>query len=271
MRIDWPAELEELARTPPQAPRKLLTGAYAENPRSFWESAIPKTRLTPSNKSDEPLINGNKLGLKADDYYHNLLRKAPYCEHALARLARSFTTRYAWVRESVAADLVTVDEFLRPHGFRLEILSGYRHPELQRLIRQGTSELSNHADAHSLLADPSLYAPHATGGAIDVEVWSVSLGRRVNSKVTGLWGRFDLEERAVLSQAESDARAARRVVHNLLCTSFLLTEHQQFIPHPFEYWHYGRHERLATFFERAEGREHPAFYDEIRTIPGEDV
>jgi D-alanyl-D-alanine dipeptidase len=143
------------------------------------------------------------------------------------------------------------------------ILSGYRHPILQALIIRQTTKNYSKALADKMFANPDNYAPHTSGAAFDLEIWDEKNNRVLPTKVFGVIDLFTLEEKEDLTLTEREVRDNRRLIYNLLTTDILLNSANAFVAHPFEYWHYGRNERMSAFFA-ANG--HRIYYDVIRQI-----
>jgi len=165
-----------------------------------------------------------------------------------------------FLRESVIRDLVLLDTFLQVHGLRFLILSGYRHPELQGIIIREVTKIKGSLFANKMFANPEFYAPHATGAAFDLEIWNEENEEILPTKVIDGLDRYCLEGSKNLSSEQKIIRDNRRLIHNLLTSDFILSGDSSFVGHPFEYWHYGRHERLSSFFA-ANG--HPIYYDVV--------
>lgn len=250
--------VEELRRTPIPVQRNVVFGRYGADKTYFWRTVIPHIALdTTHSAAAEPLTSCNDAHLLTRDYYQGVkaLTATPTPDAYTAKIM---------VRRTINVDLARVDTFLQCEtGLRLMIMSGYRSPELQRAIRVTASAERGEDFTHRMFSDPDVYSPHATGGAFDIELWDEDAGALVPTKVPDRIDRHTLEEAVGLSAADAAARANRRIIYHVLASSVVLAEPDVFIAHPYEYWHYGRHERLSAFFAREEGREHPVYYAEI--------
>lgn len=234
---------------------------YARNKQGYfsdWVSRIPVDKDHPKFK--EPLFRCSDFGLMHENYY---VRGNGLKLLAITGKGSDFDDDI-YLRESILTDLTKVDEVLKQYGFRILVLSGYRHRELQKraikgVKKQGRSKAQKPVE--ELFTHPDIYSPHMTGGAVDVEIWEISQGTILPTKLpdrekTEL---FYLEDREILLPLEETVRDNRRLLHNILSTEAVLGK-DYFIPHPSEYWHFGRNERLAAFFA---ANNHLVFYDVI--------
>jgi len=155
-----------------------------------------------------------------------------------------------------------IDEKIKAFGLRLFILSGYRHADLQRAILKAAIRGKGDDFAKKMLANPNYYTPHATGAVFDIEIWSEKENSMLPTKTEKGFGRYVLEGLENLSSKEIIILENRRLIHNLLSTDYILRKDKLFIPHPFEYWHYGRNEKLSKFFNQ--DNDYPVFYDVIQ-------
>lgn len=212
---------------------------------------------TKNSLHDEELASCNKLGILAKNYYLSspLLTEIPE--------ARQYIQEAVLLRRSVLQRLLLVDNYLREYGLRLIILSGYRHPELQRLILERARVVAGDDVANKMFANAKYYAPHASGAAFDLELWDEQSQTILPTKTKRGIDRFCLEGQNDLTSDELVARDNRRILHHLLATDVLLGK-DAFIAHPFEYWHYGCYERLSSFFFCKHNYE--VYYDQIYHI-----
>jgi len=187
----------------------------------------------------EKLVDVKKNGLMGKNYYFD----SPILKSVFEE-AKQYV-QGIWLRKSVVEDLKTIDEALRSHGLRLFVLSGYRHPKLQRLIVEQMRKEKGDKFVENFFANPDIYAPHASGGVFDIEIWNTNNNCMLLTKILNVSGRYVLEELELI-------RDNRRLLHNLLTTNCVLESDKVFIPHPDEYWHYGRCERFSAFLSALE-------------------
>jgi D-alanyl-D-alanine dipeptidase len=235
--------------------------------RSLLREQLQQITIVGSEVSNECLVDIEQFGLIGQDYYYNLVRRKAIADPEIRRTALEATTPSIWLRESVARDLKLVDTALEPLGLRVYVLSGYRSPTLQRIIRELATVEQGSAFTERMLANPEIHLPHATGAAFDLELWDANAGSLLNTKIPEKFGRDYLESPTSLTPDEIAVRDNRRLIHNVLTTNAILPHGCEFIPHPFEYWHYSRHEKLATVFARLYGRVHAAHYSELDHPP----
>lgn len=252
--------IDELRKTPIPVLSAEARQSYLQNRSLVWESVIPNLPIEFTDpRSHEPLIDCESSGLCTRNYYTQtkLILSGSRCDSARSELNLR-------LRKTIVEDLVAIDSQVRECGLRLLLMSGYRHPRFQEEIIQAAIRERGRKFAKSMFADPSVYSPHATGGAFDLELWDVVLGRVLPTKVPGCINYYELEERSALSSLEEEARDNRRLLFHLLSCSVDASDGRQgFVAHPFEYWHFGRHERLSSYWTSLLGMSHPAYYDEI--------
>ncbi len=235
---------------------------YKENKNSGFRMArrIFVQKFHP--KCREGLISCSSLGIMSLNYYsEGRGRKIIHNSGRNKKNGLAFEDN-VFLRQSLAFDLKLIDYRLKPFGLRLFILSGYRDIRLQRLAIEGLSKQKRRKNARpvtELLSNPENYSPHTTGGAIDCEIWDEKKKKLLLTKLDDREkiDLFWLEDKKNLSQKEEEVKLNRRLLHNILVSEEILGQNH-FIHHPSEYWHYGRHERLASFFS---GGGHPAYYD----------
>jgi len=247
--------INELKETPIKPNPDFSIQDYLENKHYYHQQVIcclPVLKDNPWHK--ENLGYCADFGLLFRNYYFgaaNLTAEKAIKQHL---------SRQVCLRTSILRDLQLIDEQLKSTGLRFLILSGYRHPDLQRYILREAARQKGAEFANKMLANPDFYAPHATGAALDLEIWDEKNKMVLPTKINGSIGRLGLEEKSSQTLAEQEVRANRRLIHNLLTTDCLLPKERVFVGHPFEYWHYGRHERLSAFFA---GLTQPIYYDVV--------
>ncbi len=213
--------------------------------------------------SNEPLVNCNNYDLLNKNYYYNIAINNIIPSDKLKRLILKNTTSDVFLRRNIAIDLQIIDKVIKRHGLRLFILSGYRSAELQSIIRKVTITEKGKEFTEKMLADPDTHLPHATGAAFDIEIFDLKANKLLPTKISNHFERNYLEQKQCLTKKEIEVRDNRRLIHNLLATSIILPKDKIFVPHPYEYWHYSRNEKLSTVFSHMYGISHKAFYDEI--------
>ena len=239
-----------------------------ENWRESMRLGISHITIQERPISHEPLVRCAELGLMGHDYYHAMAQGRHTHDPALQREVQHHVTPQIWLRRSIAVDLHLVDSAIAPHGIRLFLLSGYRSPGLQRLARRLAILDHDQEFADRMLSDPDVYLPHATGAAFDIELWDVRAQCLLPTKIPTHCEREHLERTASLSVHEQAVKRNRRLIHNLLTTEAVLPAGRTFIPHPLEYWHYGRNEKLSTYLAGLRGVEHPSLYSELTSLCG---
>ncbi len=202
----------------------------------------------------EKLGDCQACGIRTKNYYYKQTELQQQVE------LRPYLHPQVFLRQSVLHSLIKVDRFLARYRLRLELLSGYRHPLLQRAVISLAEQQGKGRLAKKMLADPDHHLPHATGAAFDLEVWDHKHRKVLPTKVKQACNRSALEGRTDLSAEQEQIRDNRRLIHNLLTLPYVLSEVEVFVPHPFEYWHYGRGEKLSVFFSQQSG---PACYGQI--------
>jgi len=249
--------IKKIKGTPITRNKDFAYDDYMENKTYYLQKIVCNLPVEKSNNlSQEKMAKCSEYGLKFVNYYF----KSPLLSKTKAKI---YLNEDIWLRQSILIDLKTIDEELKKHSLRLLILSGYRHPVLQALIIRQVSKNYNQKLADKMFANPDNYAPHTSGAAFDLEIWDEKRHKVLPTKIFGIIDIFTLEEKVNLTLAEKEVRDNRRLIFNLLTQDIILKADKVFVAHPFEYWHYGRHERMSAFFA-ANG--HKVFYDVIRQI-----
>ncbi len=238
---------------------------YARNKKNGYRQVRLVSVDRNSVRYDEKLIDCSRAGLLNLNYYRDsesgkMVGNSGKYSAKKKSLAFSSTVS---LRLSLVDDLRKIDYALRPFRLRLFLLSGYRSEIAQKkAIAQISSQkrAANAKPVSELFSNPEIYSPHQTGGAIDAEIWDVKHNRMLKTKLADRERieLFYLENRRCLSLEETEVKENRRLLHNLLASEEILGKNH-FIHHPSEYWHYGRNERLASFF--AGSLNHPVYYD----------
>lgn len=246
--------IKELKKIPLANTLPLRPSDYPARKNYYFKEVISKIEVDKNHPLyPEKLDICSNFGLMSRNYYltSGFFGRIPE--------AHEYLNKEIFLRSSILQSLKKADEFLCEHNMRLLILSGYRHPRLQAMILEEASRKIGSEKASRLLSDPCVYSPHTTGAAFDLEVWDENKRGALLTKIEGIVDRMTLEKKRRFTLREREVRDNRRMVHNLLATEIILGS-EKFVPHPFEYWHYGRNERLSAFFSE---RNHPVFYDAL--------
>ena len=250
--------INELKNTPIMENQrfKSIIVDYEERKAYYQQHVVAQIKIDRNNSAcKEKLVDCHENGLMCKNYYYFSPVLSDFPE------AKKYLSKKVMLRKSVVSDLAAIDEKIKNYGLRLFVLSGYRHINLQEIILKAVSKLKGENFANKMLANPDHHAPHATGAAFDIEIWSEKDKKLLSTKFKKGFGRYDLEQLKTLTIEEKAVRESRRLIHNLLSTDCILNKKNVFIPHPVEYWHYGRNEKLSKFF--IQNDEYPVFYDTV--------
>lgn len=189
----------------------------------------------PITENHEPLVNAADYGLIAKDYYLNVLwDHANQKEHQL-ELDTSLLFPTAWVRQTVAQKLQKIDSLLRQHDLFVIINSAWRHPQVQDLANTLMSAEFGQKYLAKTLA-PATISPHMTGGAVDLELWSLQTSKPLSYSYPG----DQINAFVVEKSPSSPRRDIRRILFHL-CVQEGLTVH------PGEFWHFGFGDPLSAY------------------------
>lgn len=213
------------------------TTQVGENNDGVYRQQYP---LLPVQDNHEPLVNCLNFGLIGKDYYLNILwDQNNLKKESLLSLDTKHFYPFAWVRLSIAQKLQHLDAILRQHGLFLVINSGWRHPQVQELATKLMS--AYYGDDYLKIAlAPSSITPHSTGGAVDLELWSLQLNQPLSfSYPNDIINSFVLEQKSNLTETETIKRNIRRILFHLLSKNF--------VAHPGEFWHFGYGDPLSSY------------------------
>lgn len=195
----------------------------------------------------EQLVNCAEYGLVSKDYYINKFydglvnQDQTYLPLILERKLFPF----AWLRESVVKKLVRADQLLRQHGLFLVVNSGWRHPDTQKQAIDKAATTMGTKDTERLFA--KVISPHSTGGAVDVELWSLQdkvLGKSLSFSFAGdEYGFYNYETSNNLNENELIKRRVRRILYHVLTREGLTI-------HPGEFWHFGDGDPLSAYLSQ---------------------
>jgi D-alanyl-D-alanine dipeptidase len=198
-------------------------------------------------ENGEVLVPCEKYGLVSKDYYLNKLIDGDdsfnnqFSDHLLFP--------FAWVRKSVAGMLQQIDIMLREHGMFLVVNSGWRSPQVQAIAKQGYAKNNSKKLAESRFASTELdgktvIPPHSTGGAVDLELWSLQVNGPLSFSYPGdTIGIAKLENEPNLSEVDKAKRDIRRILFNLLVE-------QHFTVNPNEFWHFSLGDQMNAYLSR---------------------
>lgn len=203
----------------------------------------------------ESLVNVSDFGLSNEDYYFQKFSDEKEI------LARKLIAEKVFLRISHAKRLAVADKYFRERGLFVHIVSGWRHPELQKIIKEKYAEEFGQEKADRLFAsvDKKVPSPHSTGASFDIELRNVSTNRKIamdvyfnNEKIPSLYWTEELFGEGKLDSASVEAVKNRRILYHGLCTKGVIFEKSEdlFVAHPGEYWHYGDGDTLSSFLRR---------------------
>lgn len=228
---------------------------YWQNKAYYQQEYINLLKEEVNPLNNEPLVNVSDFGLTGENYYFKKRKELTKINPELSIL------REIYLRKSVATGLEKIDSFLKKNGLCLYLLSGYRSKDLQQAVLNHVSLKENSQDLKNMLASPDSHLPHATGAAFDVEIMNIKTQLIIPTKTKLGFDRGVLENKKDLSVSEKEVRDNRRLLHHLLTSNMILGSGEMFIPHPFEYWHYSRFEKLAAFFSGQDN--YPILYPHV--------
>jgi len=238
-----------------------------ENKKFYFREVVRKIEVNVHHELHrEPLFRARDFGLLEKSYYSKG-NGAKILENSKIK-AEQHLIDSIYLRVSILSDLEKVDQFLKIHSENklcLVLLSGYRPQDLQAACKDGVENQDrdeNAKPASELFSCPKVYAPHTTGGAFDVEIWSLDHSKILPTKFSNreeTRGSYFIETMNDLGPEDEEARKNRRLLHHLLASPLILGKNH-FVAHPSEYWHFGRNERLSAFLCLGI-KEHEVFYD----------
>jgi D-alanyl-D-alanine dipeptidase len=235
-----------------------MVGQRNEGP---FKRLYQELRVLPErDKKNNELVDVSRLGIVNRDYYfEKCIGVGNKCNKFSAE---GIIFPYILLRKSHAKRLLKADCYLRKIGLFLNIVSGWRHPKLQQMIKDDYAKKHGKEVANRLFAsiDKKVPPPHSTGAAFDAEVRYLESGNVLNTvvkykgeKVNSIyWGEELLKKGKLKNKADQEAVLNRRILYHILCTKNILftSERDLFFVHPGEYWHYGEGETLSSFLAR---------------------
>lgn len=215
----------------------------------------------PIKENGDPLVNAAAYGVISWDYYLNKLfdELLNNNKEFLPAFENRLLFPFAWIRKSIAVRLQKADKLLRQHDFYLSLNSGWRHPNIQQIARDLATKRAGTEVANQLFSNPQTgVSPHSTGGACDVQLWSLQTGDHLDFTYLGDdYGFYNLELKKDLDDSEKKKREIRRILYHVLCTpSVCLTKREVLTIHPGEYWHFGDQDPLSAYLKGQPFAEH---------------
>lgn len=235
--------VKELMETKPIVDEWQLEQVGTKNEGSYRDGY----QNMPVKECGETLVNCAEYGLVSKDYYMNKFYDGlvNLDETYLPLILERKLFPFAWVRESVAKKLVRADQLLRQHGLFLVVNSGWRHPDTQKEAINKATVTMGTKDVDRLFA--KVISPHSTGGAVDVELWSLqndSIGKSLSFSFAGdEYGFYNYETRENLNENELIKRNVRRILYHVLTKEGLTI-------HPGEFWHFGEGDSLSSYLNQ---------------------
>lgn len=203
----------------------------------------------------DALVDVDILGLSNKDcYFQKFSNKKGF-------LAKKLITEKVFLRKSHAERLAKADKYFRKRGLFIHIVSGWRHPELQKIIKREYAENFGQKKADRLFAsiDKKVPAPHSTGASFDAELRNIFTNKKIemnvyfnNEKISSLYWAEKLLKKGNLNTTSAEAVKNRRILHHGLCLKNVIFEKNKdlFTAHPGEYWHYGDGDTLSSFLKK---------------------
>lgn len=259
------SEIEKLR----QMPIKIDVWAYKQigkrNEGSFkrnYQNLIVK-------ECGEKLISVVKLKLSQEDYY---LKKFFSKKNIFNN---NLIPKEIFLRESHAKRLAKADKYFRKRGLYIHIVSGWRNPKLQKIIKNDYAKKFGQIKADRMYAstDGKVPAPHCTGAAVDLKLRDLSTNEKIKMNVffekeeicSLYWGE-ELLKQNKLNKISVEGVKNRRILYHVLCTKGIIFERKKdlFTAHPGEYWHYSDGDVLSSFLKRKKIIKYGVVFPEIK-------
>jgi D-alanyl-D-alanine dipeptidase len=226
-------------------------------------------------ETNELLVDISQLGIISFDHYFDKFLKgdAAYSEAVKKKIIHP----HAYLRKSHAERLAKVDAKIKEAGLFLVIVSGWRHPEIQEIAKKEYTKKNGAEKAERMYASSvgwSVPAPHTTGAAFDIEIWSAKTGKKLSMKISvgsefvyGLYkGEILASKRPSIFESNSlkEALGNRRLLYHLLCTKNVIFDREEelFVGHPGEFWHYGDGDTLSAYLRKEKYIRYGLIYPE---------
>ncbi|MFA6047794.1 MAG: hypothetical protein WCV59_02880 [Parcubacteria group bacterium] len=203
----------------------------------------------------ESLVDISDFNLSNKDYYFQKFSGEKEI------LAKKLVTEKVFLRKSHAERLARADKYFRERGLYINIVSGWRHPEFQKIIKEEYAKKFGQEKADRLFAsvDRRVPAPHSTGASFDAELRDLSSSKKIkmnvcfnNEVIHGLYWAEELLKEGKLDNISAEAVRNRRILYHGLCSKGVVFEKKEdlFVAHPGEYWHYGDGDTLSSFLKK---------------------
>lgn len=129
--------------------------------------------------------------------------------------------------------------------------SGWRDTSVQSVAKSLISKEFGNPYAVMAIA-AGLVTPHSTGGACDLELWSLQIRQPLSySYPNDLINAFILEQKTDLNKADLIKRRIRRILFHVLTTpEVCLSPSETLTIHPGEFWHFGDGDPLSAYLNR---------------------
>ena len=152
-------------------------------------------------------------------------------------------------------------KYFKKRGLFLHIVSGWRHPELQKIIKEDYAKKFGCEKADRVFAstDRKVPATHSTGGSFDIELRDLTRKEKIgmdvyykNEKIPSLYWAEELFNEDKLDSINKEIVKRRRILYHGLCTEKVIFEKNEdtFTAHPGEYWHYGDGDTLSAYLKK---------------------
>lgn len=253
---DWTRGLMEARPLLSDRHRQLVFGSNTSSYRSQYADVAIR-------ENGEPLVDCAEYGLVSREFHLTKLCQGE--RMFMTAVERGILYPTVRVRRSIAAALGRVDQRLRKHGLFVFVMSGWRSPELQRIAIDWASSKFGEASASRRFATPAT-TPHATGGACDLELYSLqcmeSLTKVDEGDDISFYGP---ELKEVSSEQERLKRGVRRILYHAVTTGRVgLSADERLTIHPGETWHFGRGDSFTALL-----RDEPfAIYGPLDDVKG---
>jgi len=209
------------------------------------------------------VVDVSSYGIVSSDFYLDQLISGD--DYLIPGLNKQLFWSRALMREHHAKRLAKVDAFLRARGLFLFVASGWRHPDVQQMVR------NNYAATHGEVAANRMFAPtqtkggpppHSTGAAADLEIWSLESGKKLEMYLThngeNIYSTYRLEKLvkdtpSLFEDAQPrESLMNRRILFHVLCTQGVVfnDDTDLFCNHPGEFWHFGDGDPLSAYLSQ---------------------
>lgn len=213
----------------------------------------------PIKENNEPLVPLGFYGVSFAEYY--LDKVYDYLldgnDSFLPLIEHRVIWPFVWVRQTIAERLVRADALLRSHGMFLKVVSGYRSPIVQELAKSEVTKKLGAEEAKRLFAatavnEVKVVSPHATGAALDIQLYSLSTFTNLSqSSRNEEFGFYNLETASKLDGDLEVKKKVRRILYHVLCTKDIcFPENETFTIHPGEFWHFGYGDPLSCYLKQ---------------------